>query len=778
MGKGKRMDVTQGFKLSSRSALKAMVAGVPLALASLTSKPVRAQQSASLPTEVAKSGPTTSGTAPGSGDIIVTARKRSETLQSVPVSVTAFGEETLTSLKIDSFNDYATKVPNLSFAYGTGNLGFSNSRTVAIRGLAGTNTTGFYIDDTPVFDTMDPRVVDLERIEVLKGPQGTLFGSGSVGGTVRLVTRQPDLGVDSYRAAISGGHTSHASTADYGGEFMINKVVIPEKLAIRALAFYDHEGGFLKRSFPSAADPTVRETRNDQGALRTFGGSLSVKATPSEDFTINARVMFQDARRNGFTAAYAPLPGFAVQSLTLDRDQDLQEVAKDRWVLPSLELKYDGQGWSLVSSTSYFVRKVYDAEDSTEATKSIMAIFGYTAPAGPVPWTQNYLVKRFAQETRFTFDNFLSSNGVIGVFYSHTKADGGIPFVYAPGMAEQGVWFDDLLWDRVAGSKQTDLALFGEIYTHLTDKLTLTLGARLYKQTNSGFTDIQGFFSGAEGVTQQTFPKFTEKGISPKVALDYKISPDLMVYASASRGFRPGARGGQLPQVCTAQLAEIGYTPESASSYTSDKIWNYEAGVKASPAPGINASLAGFQIDWSDIQQSIYLDQCGFLFTANSGAARIRGTEFELSGRVASGLDVKLGIGYQDAIITDAGNAPRPVGSRILQVPKYTFTVSGIYRHRLSDRVEATFSADYSRTGNSMSANSSPSVPLVRPAYDITNIRVGFEFGESELSFYGKNIFNNRANLGDIQFIGFAEDTPRVAVLRPTQFGVQYRVQW
>ncbi|MBV9913020.1 MAG: TonB-dependent receptor plug domain-containing protein, partial [Sinobacteraceae bacterium] len=157
----------------------------------------------------------------GSGleQIVVTARKRVEAPIDVPISITAFSEETLSELNIRSFDDYATKTPNLSFSYGTAELGFGATRSVAIRGIAGENTVGVYIDDTPVPDSIDPRVVDIERIEVLKGPQGTLFGQGSLGGNLRIITVQPTPHETNGHFEARAGHTSGAGDVDYGVSF-------------------------------------------------------------------------------------------------------------------------------------------------------------------------------------------------------------------------------------------------------------------------------------------------------------------------------------------------------------------------------------------------------------------------------------------------------------------------------------------------------------------------------------------------------------------------------
>src|SRR5271167_233537 len=221
--------------------------------------------------------------------ITVTARKRDESLATVPISVTVFTGQALENYNIQSFTDYATKTPNVSFAYGGGPTGISDARTVAIRGITGQNlfgtagATGFYIDDTPVPGSVDPPVLDIDNIEVLKGPQGTLFGESSLGGNVRLITKKPNLEKDEFSFTTQAGLTSGGGSADGGGSIIGNLVAVPDKLAFRTVLFFNHDAGYLTRTFPDPTSPAVadpnlavpRTSIGNQGANGTYGGSLA-----------------------------------------------------------------------------------------------------------------------------------------------------------------------------------------------------------------------------------------------------------------------------------------------------------------------------------------------------------------------------------------------------------------------------------------------------------------------------------------------------------------------
>jgi outer membrane receptor protein involved in Fe transport len=318
--------------------------------------------------------------------VIVSARKREESVADVPESITVFTAATLQDYDIQTFNDYATKTPNVSFSYGGGPTGIADSRTVAIRGITGQNltgtsgATGFYIDDTPVPGSVDPRVLDIDNIEVLKGPQGTLFGESSLGGNVRLITRQPNLTADDYGYMMQAGGTSGAGSADYGANFIGNLVLVPDRLALRIVLFANHDAGYLTRTYPDPSSPAVsdpflnvpRTSVDDQGQVSSGGGSLTALLRITDNFEAKLRVMFQDTSDHGFPATDAPLPAFE-PVYTLNRAFNVQPEASDDWALPSLELKYSGQGWSLISSTSFFYRHTSDIEDSTYGTQQVFS---------------------------------------------------------------------------------------------------------------------------------------------------------------------------------------------------------------------------------------------------------------------------------------------------------------------------------------------------------------------------------------------------------------------
>ena len=270
-------------------------------------------------------------------EVVVTAQKRSESLQNVPVSITTFGSEQLQERAVGSFIDYAASVPNLGF--GSSGDGAANSRTISIRGVSGDNTTGFYLDETPLPDSLDPRIVDIDHIEVLRGPQGTLYGARSMGGTVRLLTNQPDP--SGFSASVHGGisKTDLTGAPNYVGDGVVNLPLLTDRLAVRMVGFFDREAGFFKREFPTTPGGTALATVNDVARSVVQGGSASVLWKAFDGFTATARILHQENAYNGFPFADATPDNLKPANFVQSRLFNVPEGGSDRWTLYSLGLR-------------------------------------------------------------------------------------------------------------------------------------------------------------------------------------------------------------------------------------------------------------------------------------------------------------------------------------------------------------------------------------------------------------------------------------------------------
>ncbi|MBI3131092.1 MAG: TonB-dependent receptor [Acidobacteria bacterium] len=679
--------------------------------------------------------------------ITSTARKREEPLGVVPVSVTAFSGEDMRDFGIRSFSDFAGLTPTLSFAYGNGftvgnpSTGLSTSRSVAIRGLGGARTTGFYLDDTPLPSSIDVRITDLARIEVLKGPQGTLYGESSLGGSVRFITPPPDLERGSFRGMVEAGVTEQGGSLDRGVEGIGNLVLVPGKAALRLSVFGSESAGWISRSFPSnPGDPNSPRTEvDDQGAQRVFAGSITGLLRPTEAFTVSLRFMRQELHAAGFPASWAPLPGFEPVG-KMARTQDVQPLADDTWTLPSVTMSYRGRGWTLTSATSYFDRRTRDEEDTSEGTDQIYA---GAYPPQPFRWIGASSARQVAHETRVALDPKGPFCATFGAFYGRYETE----YAILP-MREASTNF--LLWKENETNTQLDRALFGEFYYQLRPALTLTLGARQYWLSQD---DVHTVLLGA--IDDTIRGSSGSSGISPKVALSWNPEPTSLFYASASKGFRQG--NAQLdPELLGGgpELAAHGKSGATFLKIRPDSLWSYEVGAKLLfPEASLQLTSSLFRIEVKDFQQQVLLKSIGLLLQGNAGGATITGGEVEVAGHPTPDLRFRLGLGYVSAHLTAPGNTFQAEGARIYHVPEWTASAAVAYTRSLTARTRGFLSLTGSYTGRSLSGNSG--VDLERPAYTLVHLHTGISRARWELALGIENVTNARPNLGDLTYVGY-----------------------
>jgi outer membrane receptor protein involved in Fe transport len=731
--------------------------------------------------------------------VIVTAQGRRQSVAEVPESITVFSARTLAALDIQSFNGYATETPNLSFAYGAGSTGISNARTIAIRGITGQNlfgtsgATGFYIDNTPLPESVNPRIVDIKRIEILKGPQGTLFGESSLGGTVRIITRKPDLTRNALAYKAQAGFTSGGGSADGGLDVIDNLALAPGRLATRIVLFGNHQAGYLTRTFPPPTSPATedpflqvpRTSVGDQGAQTTYGGSIATRLRVNRALEVDLMIMAQDTHDKGFPATFAPLPAFK-PLYTLNRAFNVQPGATSAWVLPSLTIRYRRGNLRLVSATSYFYRHNRDIEDSTYGTGQILrSYYGVSAlPAQPFLWDQKNYENQFTQEIRLSFTRFLGLSGTVGAFFARTRSVLSIPPTYARGLVAAtadntvvGPWPNDLLWTDYNPAMQRDIALFGQIYVPLGRKLTLTLGARRYWLHQTSDYTANGFNN--FGLTPSDPQSSRQSGIDPKVALSYKVGKRAMVYASASEGFRAGAAQTFMPFCALPSLPVNDIT-----HLKSDTLWSYEVGAKTQvPDTALLLSTAVFHIDWRNLQQQVALP-CESIFDINGRRAVINGADLDLQGHIVPSLLLRAGVGFEKTAITEPGALAIvgiTPGSRILGTPAWTASLAGLYTRRISTGLDGFIEVDASYTGNSRALlNGGNGTFATRGAYVLVDLRIGVRHHGNSISINVRNATNSRPNLGDIGYIGYAQYTaggtviPQVATLPPLTVLLQY----
>jgi iron complex outermembrane recepter protein len=737
---------------------------ISLAAAILTG-PVAAQTPTS--SEVPNQSPA------GLEEVLVSANKRPENLQDVPLSITAFSAAALAAKGVEQFFDYGTSVPNLSFGLGASN-GSLAARGIAIRGIQGANTTGFYIDDIPVVETLDPHILDVARIEVLRGPQGTLYGADSMGGTIRVLTEQPSAGAFSAQAHASLSDTEHGSWNELV-EGVVNLPLVNDVLSLRASGFYQFDSGwFTKWLGPETAPPASVMT--DVGSSKYYGGQLALRYEPLDGLAITPRIMYQR-----LDAAGDPYATYYPDNLLQREVFDIEEGGTDKWWLASLGVNYTAPFGNFVSSTGAFERNTFETEDDTDVLTYDLGLPPSRSIPGPT--TRSIDFHRFAQELRFasTFSGPLQL--IVGAFYSRSTESRNFELT-SPGLMAATGYPSDLVLALMSQRQYSEYAAFGDVSYNILRDLTATVGVRWYRDTASFDQFTNGLFYGG-GPRAYTATPTSDSGFTPRYLLEYELTPDFLTYASAAKGFREGGNNlalplGPPPAGCSQDLADIGVTASQAANFRSDSLWDYELGFKSSFLERrFTVNATGFIIEWDNIQQPVQLPLCGYNFTANAGKAQSAGFEFEFGAKLLPELTVGFGVGYNDARITEKGLTPQPVGSPVYQVPDLTLNANVEYDHHVSGNWAAFARVDYSYVGESYSANNSALNPLRRPAYEIMDLRAGVRSARYEFVAFVKNLTDEHANLGDAVLIG-AElpGQPRILINPPRTVGIEARIKF
>ena len=694
---------------------------------------------------------------PESGEIIVTAQKRSAPLQDVALSITAFSAETIERAGITDFRDYALRTPNIAFSYS--NSTTAGSQAIAIRGVFGSNTTGVYLDEVPLPASVDPRVADIARIEVLRGPQGTLYGARSMGGTVRLITEQPDLSAFSGRARAIASNTREGAW-NGSSDIILNIPVVTEVFALRANLFYDHQSGVFDR-VASANAPVNFGTNENVDKSTRFGGQIAGRLSLIDDrLTLSPRFTFE--KGDTFGRSYADVrPGNFIHSRLFDID----ERGSNDWQLYSLTGEYETSYGTFVSSTSQFNRDYDDSEDFAE-----FASFAFGVPPSLSVIRTSTDFEAFAQELRFVSDFDGPFQITLGAFYQNSNNLQLFP------PTPVGDIFDNIFSQRLE-TRVKETAFFGEAKYELTPGLRLTIGARWFDNK----VDFEGEQDGI-AVSPDSFAGVqSETDINPKYQVEYDVTKDVLLYANAAKGFRIGGVNSYSNLLCGPDLTRLGLTAEQAQSFNSDSLWSYELGAKTMWAQRrLTLNVAAYSIEWNGVQQLVPLPACGFNLTLNAGAAKIQGFELETSWRLTNSLTISGGLGFADSEVTDGGNfgTSIPTGVPVQQVPRWTYTL-GVDQEFSLGSLPGYLRSDYSYVGKSFSANNDAVNRRVRPAYSIANVRGGLTIGQWGLAVFVDNVFNEHANLSDVPPLAIElPGRPRIATNRPRTIGIETRLSF
>jgi len=727
----------------------------------------------------------------GFGEIMVTAQKRDEALQDVPISVTAISNEVMQDFQIKNFQDYLRLVPGLSTSNQT-TTGNAGPRAIGLRGiqsvsgsyLAGQNTVGFYIDDTPV-PIADPRLVDLARVEVLRGPQGTLYGASALAGAVRVITERPSF--DTAQAMV----TARYSSTDYGGsspavEALVN-IPVSEHFAMRLSGYYEDLAGFIDQHQMDLYGNPTGEILEDANVQTTSGGRLVMAWRPRDNFEITGMVMGERMTldNNSYFTAPSPGGGPALDSVfgqlfnqlgigapnygPVDGDPNapyedpivlghMLTPSETEYLLGSVRFQWQiSDNVELISNFSEWDDAYHTVLDGTEA-------FTYYADQGPFLMEADYNTENsdFTNETRIqsTWDRRFQFT--VGFFYHdrdeyyYTRFPSPLGTTYFGGLPDTP---DGYTFWSDSQRLRKEMALFGQVSYDLSDRWRIALGARAFKFDFSSWDHFRGNWLFVDNGETFIEAETDASDWVPSLNLQFRPAPETLLYAAASEGFRMGGTNFPLPDTdaCRAEVLARTGLEEIPAGYDSDSLWNYELGLKKGLANGrVTTNVAAFYMDWDQTQVAT-----GSLCQLNGevinvGSVKSQGFEVELQAAVTTGLTVGVNAAYVDAVIQEdyapPGSTLPPIavkGQALPDIPKWSWNILGQGIFPISGAVQGFVRGDYSHRDERVSYFSyAPQYAGIRAdAYDLLNLRTGVYWEHWEFAIFMENVTNELPSL-------------------------------
>ena len=660
----------------------------------------------------------------GSGlqEIIVTATRREQNIQDVPISITAIGEAQIRELGAYSFADLARTVPGLTVSdNGRNHANFTiRGITSDITGGALQSTVGLYIDDLPTLDTYaglstpDLHLFDVNRIEVLRGPQGTLFGSGSMGGAIRVITNKPDLNTTSGTVE-AGTSTIDSGAGSYTTNAMLNLPLVPGVLALRAVGYVEHDGGWV--------DNTLRGSNLNSKKL--YGGRFSAKFVPVTDLDILATITFQNSEPNDGDYYTGFVDGKPVRTVAA------QELVTDKFTTYNLVVGYNFPGVRLESSTTYADKSVFNQQDDTFTSQ---AIFGPNTPPSYINWHDSSA--NFFQELHLFSTGEGKLNWFLGAFYrnqGHRLYDFSWIVPGSEAMLGDGITGapGDNVYSFIDRAKTQEGAVFGELSYKFTSQLEATVGIRHFEDKYSAVNTSSNYLAGGLVITPRGF---TDDKSTYKFALSYKITPDATTYIQASQGYRVGGANAPVPAPIPA-----GFLPDS--------LWNYEIGAKTAWFDDkLKVNGAIYYIDWKQMQLTQYTPGVnGYAYIANVGETHSKGVELEVVAALSKKLTYTGSAAWNDArILVDNDAIDAKAGDRVPGVPHFTLSNALQYTTALTPNFKGYAHLDQQYVSGSLS-QFDPTVSVPMGSYSIENARVGAIFGAWDISLFAYNLTNGGA---------------------------------
>jgi len=725
--------------------------------------------------------------------ITVTAQKRREDPNKVAVSITAIRGADLQAEHVSDITDLTRVIPNISFTAASGNGGAGpGTENIEIRGIssaAGAATVGIYLDDVSItvgnvysMGTVEPKFFDIDRVEVLRGPQATLYGASSMGGTIKFIGNQPVFNEKEFNTYTEVSNTKGGSM-NYSANTVANIPLKDDELALRIGAQVEHQGGFINQ-----VDGNGNTIASDINKIDDEEIRMSLKWKPIRDLTVTPSVYYQRINAKDIGAFTLGLPDYEAQ-------KQVREPSNDVLYVPSLSLNYTGDSFDVTSVTSYFQRKFDRIQNGSAYNSYSLSTFltpisqGGTAPEGlpdavaalPSAVFLDNQVRQFSQELRISSKEYDAKVspwtwvGGIYVSHQHTNIVENDP-IYGvnatfnafgvsaadpnilPG-ASPGDFPND---DSFFGSfhyLEKQSSVFGEVNYYFTPTLHATVGARFLKATNS-LSQQNGLYLAGAG--NDSGASTDSQAFTPKYSVTWEVDPTNTLYASIAKGFRLGGDNTYVPPTtCAPDLAAHGLT-NAPSSYGSDSLWSYEVGNKSrflGNRLSINADV--FYVKWNNIQQDVYLPTCTYTYEQNAGDATAKGFEVEIKAKPMAGLSLGVSGGYVKATLSNSvgsdNGVPGAVAGAIIEgVPKFNATTSAQYNFSLGEN-SAFVLGGVHWVGSSRGSLDPTATDYERPQYYTVDFTGGVTIGKFDFTAYVKNALDNNTIIQHPQVASIVE---------------------
>jgi iron complex outermembrane recepter protein len=690
----------------------------------------------------------------GVEELIVTALKHATGVQTTPVSITALSGASLDASGATALVDYVRQVPNLVLTQG--NVG---QNRISIRGIQsnGEATVGLYYDETPISgpsatngdpggNVGDINLYDIERVEVLRGPQGTLYGAGSMGGTLRVIFNKPNS--TTYQASAETQYeTTHGGSDGYYAKGMANIPLMRDKLALRVVAYGETRPGWVDN---------IRFGYKDVNESRSSGVRSLLAFTPTDDITITGTYIYQKQRTNDtepWRESLGTSNGNSPVLLPYRSSLQLYNITA-KWNLPFATLT------ATSSEFRYGLLRTVDFSPSVSFSASLppicQAFYAQAAPCSPTQASQfrNYAATRLPaigwQPGVLNSSNTeirLSSNlpgplsWTIGAYHERRRDSIVSNIAVAdPATGATPMPLNDTS-NRYVRTVVHQTSEFGELsYTPITP-LTLTVGLRHYNydKTVAGAVVLGSVLTGT-ATAPLSSASANADGWIPKVNLSYKVNPALFAYATASKGFRPGG-ANNIPGL-----------PARLVAYQPDSLWNYEVGLKTTWFQGrLVLNGAAYDIQWRNLQTQASASSGLYAFLTNAGSAEVKGGELEATARPIPSLILNASVGVADARLTSdqvnadilpSGSTGRK-GDRMPFVPNVTASASISYQHPITETIDGLARLDYSYVGD-MTSQFSPSYIYFERfgRFSTLGARIGIETQGGSISLFVQNLTN------------------------------------